>query len=159
MNEPEMKKEDLHIFVNRRKFEEGDGVRPEMTGAQIAALVSVPADSAVVHIESGADHREIGIHETVHIKNGEHFLVSSKEHLHIFVNRRKFEEGDGVRPEMTGAQIAALVGVPADTAVVRMESGSEHREIGVNETVHIKNGEHFLVTRKVVEGGNEPRTY
>ena len=75
-----------------------------------------------------------------------------KEHLHIFVNRRKFEEGDGVRPEMTGGQIAALVGVPADNAVIREES-PEKREIGVNEVVHIKHGEHFLVTRKIVEGG------
>ncbi len=79
-----------------------------------------------------------------------------KEHLHIFVNRRKFEEGDGVRPEMTGAEIAALVEVPADNAVVRLESGGEPREIPVTEKIHIKNGMHFLVTRKVVEGGNEP---
>jgi hypothetical protein len=75
-----------------------------------------------------------------------------KEHLHIFVDDRKFEEGAGVRPEMTGGQIAALVGVPADNAVIREES-PEKREIGVNEVVHIKNGEHFLVTRKIVEGG------
>ena len=76
--------------------------------------------------------------------------------LHIFVNRRKFEEGDGVRREMTGAQIAGLVGVPADIAVVREES-PEKREIPVAETVHIKNGEHFLVTRKIVEGGHDSR--
>jgi hypothetical protein len=76
-----------------------------------------------------------------------------KEHLHIFVNRRKFEEGDGVRPEMTGAEIAALVGVPADNAVIREES-PQKREIGIQEKVHIKNGEHFLVTRKIVEGGH-----
>ena len=80
-----------------------------------------------------------------------------KEHLHIFVNRRKFEEGDGVRREMTGAQIAALVGVPEDNAVIREES-PEKREIGVHEKVHIKNGEHFLVTRKIVEGGYVGRT-
>ena len=73
-------------------------------------------------------------------------------HLHIFVNRRKFEEGDGVKPEMTGAQIAALVDVPAENAVIRREPGNE--EIGVHEVVHVKNGEHFLVTRKVVEGGD-----
>lgn len=82
---------------------------------------------------------------------------NQKDRLHIFVNRRNFEEGDGVRPEMTGAQIAALVGVPADNAVIREES-PEKREIGVNETVHIKNGEHFLVTRKIVEGGHVFRT-
>jgi hypothetical protein len=75
-----------------------------------------------------------------------------KEQLHIFVNRRKFEEGDGVRPEMKGKEIAALVGVPEDNAVIREES-PQKREIGVEEVVHIKNGEHFLVTRKIVEGG------
>ena len=81
------------------------------------------------------------------------------DHLHIFVNRRKFEEGDGVRPQMTGAQIAALVGVPADNAVVRLETGPEQREIGSDEVVDIKNGQHFLVTRKVVEGGHESGTH
>jgi hypothetical protein len=79
-----------------------------------------------------------------------------QQRLHIFVNRRKFEEGDGVRPEMTGAQIAALVDVPADNAVVRLDSGPDKREIGANETVQIHNGQQFLVTRKIVEGGHEP---
>ena len=83
-------------------------------------------------------------------------VETETKHLAIFVNRRKFEEGDGVKPEMTGLQIAALVDVPADNAVVRLESGGNPREIPVTETIHIKNGMHFLVTRKVVEGGNEP---
>lgn len=82
----------------------------------------------------------------------------SRERLHIFVNRRKFEEGDGVKPEMTGAEIAALVGVPPDNAVVREES-PEKREIGVDQKVPIKNGEHFLVTRKKVEGGHVSRAH
>lgn len=79
--------------------------------------------------------------------------------LHIFVNRRKFEEGDGVKEQMTGAEIAALVDVPADNAVVRLDSGPDKREIPVTEPVEIKNGMHFLVTRKVVEGGHEPGTH
>jgi hypothetical protein len=41
--------------------------------------------------------------------------------------------------------------------VVRIDSGPDKREIGVSEVVHVKNGEHFLVTRKTVEGGNESR--
>jgi hypothetical protein len=73
--------------------------------------------------------------------------------LHIFVNRRKFERGDGVKEQMTGAEIAALVNVPSDNAVVRRDSGPDKTEIGINQTVEIKNGEHFLVTRKTVEGG------
>ncbi len=79
--------------------------------------------------------------------------------LHIFVNRRKFEEGDGVQAEMTGAQIAALVGVPKENAVVRRETGPDQGEVGIDETITVKLGDHFLVTRKVVEGGHggEPR--
>ena len=73
-------------------------------------------------------------------------------HLHIFVNRRKFEEGDGVKPEMTGAQIAALVEVPPENAVIRWEH--DQAEIAVTQVVHVKNGDRFLVTRKVVEGGD-----
>jgi hypothetical protein len=75
--------------------------------------------------------------------------------LHVFVNRRKFDEGDGVVARMTGEQIAALVDVPAANAVVRLESGPSQREIGTAESIEIKNGMQFLVTRKVVEGGNE----
>jgi hypothetical protein len=79
---------------------------------------------------------------------------NEKEHqLHIFVNRRKFERGDGVQDRMTGAQIAALVNIPADNAVVRRDSGNDRSEIGISQAIDIKNGDHFLVTRKVVEGG------
>lgn len=80
------------------------------------------------------------------------------ERLHVFVNRRRFDEGDGVKAKMSGREIAALVDTPADNAVVRFDSGPDKREIGIDEVVVIKNGQHFLVTRKVVEGGNEPRT-
>jgi Multiubiquitin len=74
--------------------------------------------------------------------------------LHIFVNRRKFGTEQGVQEIMTGREIAALVEVPADNAVVRRESGPDQREIGIDESVTIKTGEHFLVTRRTVEGGH-----
>jgi hypothetical protein len=94
------------------------------------------------------EHHEHGEHKEHH----EHEEHGEHKDLHIFVNRRKFDRGDGVKKEMTGAEIAALVGVPPENAVIREEE-PDKREVGVNETVHIKNGEHFLVTRKVVEGG------
>ncbi len=76
--------------------------------------------------------------------------------LHIFVNRRKFEEGDGVRAQMTGGEIADLVQVPRDNAVVRRDTGPDKAEIGIDQLIRVKNGEHFLVTRRVVEGGHVP---
>ena len=82
-----------------------------------------------------------------------------KRYLEIYVNRRKFEKGDGVQPLMTGAQIAALVGVPPDNAVVRLENGGEPGEIAIDKKIEIKDGMHFLVTRKTVEGGHESRAH
>lgn len=79
--------------------------------------------------------------------------------LHIFVNRRKFEEGDGVKLIMTGAEIAALVGVQPDNAVIRRETSNEPVEVAITDKVEIKGVLHFLVTRKTVEGGHEPTTY
>ena len=80
--------------------------------------------------------------------------------LHIFVNRRKFEEGDGVLPRMSGAQIATLVEVPADNAVIRRDSGPDKgQEIATVQVVDVKNGDHFLVTRKIVEAGNVARAH
>jgi hypothetical protein len=77
-----------------------------------------------------------------------------KSNLHIFVNRRKFEAGDGVKPLMTRTEIAGLVEVPASNAVVRYDSGpNKGKEIETDDPIEIKNGEHFLVTRRVVEGG------
>ena len=76
-----------------------------------------------------------------------------EKHPYIFVNRRKFEEGDGVQPVMTEGQIAALIGVPSDNAVVRLET--RDGLILITEPVQIKSGMQFLVTRQTVEGGHE----
>ena len=55
---------------------------------------------------------------------------------------------------MSGAAIAGLVDVPPPNAVVRWDSGPHKGdEIPIEKTVSVKNGDHFLVTRKVVEGG------
>lgn len=75
------------------------------------------------------------------------------EKLHIFVNRRKFGADDGVSETMTGSQIAGLVGVPAENAVVRYDTGADQREVGTDEPVKIQQADHFLVTRRTVEGG------
>ena len=73
--------------------------------------------------------------------------------LHIFVNGIKFDD-DRVKPEMTGAEIAALAEVPADQAVVRRETGPHQgEEIGVDQKIPIHQADHFTVTRKQVQGG------
>ena len=77
----------------------------------------------------------------------------TKVDLFIFVNRRKFDENDGVRAEMKGREIAALVNVPPDIAIVRRGNTAESPVVGLDETLELKQAEHFLVTRRIVEGG------
>lgn len=76
-----------------------------------------------------------------------------EKELHIFVNRRRFDRSHGVTETMTGARISSLVGIDAANAVVRRESGPNKKEVDADEEVSIKNGEHFLVTRRVVDAG------
>jgi hypothetical protein len=77
------------------------------------------------------------------------------EHIHIFVNRRKFDETLGVKSSMTVDEVARLVGQTDETAVVRRSHGSSGN---VSEPlagyVEVKSGDQFLVTRKTVEGGS-----
>lgn len=88
--------------------------------------------------------------------NEKHAKPKDDQHeIHIFVNRRKFEAADGVRKEMTGGQIADLVGVPRNLAVVRRGNDGNSPKVGIDDVLKIKNAEHFLVTREVVEGGYE----
>jgi hypothetical protein len=78
--------------------------------------------------------------------------MSKDDHLHIFVNRKKFGSEDGVTATMTGAQIAFLVDVAADNAIIR-EGKENGAEIAADKPISIKMGDHFFVTRKIVDGG------
>jgi hypothetical protein len=76
--------------------------------------------------------------------------------LHIFVNRKKKTEDDGVTDPMTVDAIAKLVGLTAENATVQEEQGESGKAgPALSGSIEIKNGMHFLVTRKTVEGGNE----
>ena len=81
-------------------------------------------------------------------------MASEHENLVIFVNGKRKTEADGVTNPMSVDAIARLVGLTADTAVVRQRQGNNGPvSEPLTGTVEIKNGEHFVVTRKTVEGG------
>lgn len=75
-----------------------------------------------------------------------------EKQVHIFVNRLKFDRGDGVKETMTPDEIAKLVGQTAECATVKWATG-QHAGEEVTGPVQVKNGDHFLVTRKQVRGG------
>lgn len=70
--------------------------------------------------------------------------------LPIRVNRRPFAVASGA----TGADIAALVGVPADNAVVeRLAADGSLAECALDGPVPLAAGAEFLVTRQYIMGG------
>jgi hypothetical protein len=73
--------------------------------------------------------------------------------LEIFVNGKKKE--DGVTNPMSVDAIAKLAGLTGDSAIVRRETG-ESGQTGdpLTGEIPVKNGDHFLVTRKGVQGGD-----
>jgi hypothetical protein len=78
----------------------------------------------------------------------------NKAKLVIFVNHKQKTEADGVKPEMTVGEIAALVGLTAETATVQRERDGKASE-PLSGTIHVFNDEQFIVTRKKVEGGHD----
>lgn len=76
------------------------------------------------------------------------------EELFIFVNRLKKTEKDGVKAEMTRAEIAGLAGVPAANAVVKRDRDGQQETITTDDPFLVCKGEHFLVTRDNVQGGH-----
>ncbi|MEZ4378600.1 MAG: hypothetical protein R3B35_10005 [Gemmatimonadales bacterium] len=75
--------------------------------------------------------------------------------LHIFVNRRKFANppDSRVSSRMSGSEIAALVDIPAQNAVVHRGNDGSGPEVPLDEKVYVKNGDHFVATRRQVDGG------
>ncbi len=104
------------------------------------------------HIREEIEHVEEELHE-----GGEHHHHHEHPHreLEIFVNGKvKTAKQDGVTNPMSVDAIARLVGLTAQTAVVRRRKG-DHGPVSepLSGEVVIECGEHFVVTRKTVEGG------
>jgi hypothetical protein len=74
----------------------------------------------------------------------------------IIVNKRKFTKADGVKPEMTVEEIAQLVGISPDVAVVRRFHG-QHFSQPMDGDIELITGDQFVVTRKRVDGGHGDR--
>lgn len=76
-------------------------------------------------------------------------------HDRFFINHRPFPI---TQPHLTGAELAALLGVPADNAVVEAERDGELALVEIDAQVALRPGDSFLVTRQFIMGGSsDPR--
>ena len=98
MNAEEKEKEHLHIFVNRRKFEEGDGVRP---GSPLllsgSGYSGVPGGQIAELIENG---RAVVIYRNVPTMGARFGLPAAT----LQANLRKFREMRGMTQSEMGAR-------------------------------------------------------
>lgn len=76
---------------------------------------------------------------------------TEKAKLHIFINKIKFDETQGVKPSMLGGELADLVSVPRENAKITRKRDS--KEFSVNDTIDIKMADHFEIIRNVVHAG------
>ncbi|MEM9420008.1 MAG: hypothetical protein AAGA25_13290 [Planctomycetota bacterium] len=143
----------LAVFINDRPEVT---LRSEQTATQLLQLFSLPKHMKLVRDFESPNDEVFAPEDAVRFTDGPVFVTREVEgQLKITVNSRIFTEDDGVKPEMTGLQIAALV-FPDDPSKTRVwrKSGVD-LQIGPHEKVSIEDCEVFDVVREGVTGGFE----
>ena len=142
----------LAIFVDDR-FE--IVTRREQTGKLILQLFNVGLNVQLIRDYERVNDEPIGLDNAVLYSDGPVFITRQKEDgLKITVNSRVFTEDDGVKPSMTGGEIAALVypEKPGETCV-RLVAGDQ-KLVEFAERIKIALCMTFNVIRKGVTGGH-----
>jgi hypothetical protein len=130
-------------------------VTSDQTGASIRALFEVHASLVLVRDRHSADNEHIEDTDSVKFEHGPVFYTRKRAGLTIIVNKKRFGASAGVKAEMTGAEIAALVSTnPSETKVFH-RTAEGRVEISLNTVLKIHDCEEFDVIRKIVQGGFE----
>ena len=141
-------------FVLNDRFEVT--TRPDQTGRTLRELFGLPPHARVYRDLAGPVDGDIPPAAAARFPEGPVFYSREAEAgLKITVNARVFTEHDGVRHQMTGSQVAALVYPenPQNTRVHLVSDGN--RDVPLAEVLAIRGCEVFEVVRKEVTGGFE----
>lgn len=130
--------------------------RREQTGKFLLQLFGIALNVKLIRDHERPIDVPIGLDDAALYDDGPVFVTRQREDgLKITVNSRVFTEDDGVKPKMTGGEIAALVypEKPQETCV-RLTSAGD-RLIEFAEQIVIALCATFSVVRKGVTGGHE----
>ena len=132
-------------------------VKPDQNGRSIRDLFNLPDEVELLKDFEAPTDEIIGDNAFVNLADGEVFRTRKRtDLLTIIVNKKKFNSTQGVKPEMTGLEIAALVyDKPQNTTVSRLEGEHDDNEIpvGLAEKIKIHECEKFKVIRNDVNAG------
>lgn len=132
-------------------------IRPSQTGRTIRDEFDLPDDLELLRDYESPQDQPIGDDDSANFGDGPVFRTRKRQcQLRIIVNRKQFTTADGVKPEMKGREIAALVFPDPDRTCVFKVGPDADQPIGLEETVKIKNGDEFKVVRNDVVAGFQP---
>lgn len=128
----------------------------EQTGAALRELFALPREAALFRDLESPNDVPVSDQDVVAFSGGPVFVTRRvATQLSIVVNKKVFTTTDGVKPSMTGGEIAALVSKhPEETEVTKLVAG-ESQKIALNQSLCIANGDEFEVIRCNVRGGFE----
>jgi hypothetical protein len=125
----------------------------DQTTETIRTLFGVPEDRELIRDFNSPDDEVLAPEQQIRFPDGPVLITRASKHvLRITVNRKSFGRKEGVKEEMTGREIAALViDDPNRTDVFKITGG--RRQIGLDEKIEIHNCDEFEVIRRDVSGG------
>lgn len=128
-------------------------VVPNQTGRSVRDLFNLNQELELLRDFEAPDDVVIEDATAVRFQDGAVFRTRKHEaKLAILVNRLRFTEKTGVKPEMTGREIARLVEPDPDQTKVQRLSPNP-KDIGLDETVKVECGDAFKVIRCNINAG------
>lgn len=129
-------------------------IKPSQTGQSVRDLFALTADVELLRDRQSPDDVVVGPADDASFGAGGVFRT--RRHIAILaikVNKLRFTEKDGVKPKMTGREIAALVEPDPDQTKVERLTPQGPLPVGLKEEVPIANGDEFKVIRCNVNAG------
>lgn len=126
----------------------------DQTGRTLRDLFDLSEDAELFRDLRSPEDQPVGDEAPAIFDAGCVFRTQERKHtLRIFVNRLPFTERDGVKPEMTGLEIAKLVeDKPENTRVTRITDG-QNTPIALDQCFKIAECDQFKVVRNNVNAG------
>ncbi len=144
----------LALFVNDRPEVT---LSPHQTGKSIRELFGLTDEANLVRDHESAHDEPVALGDAAPFGCGPVFITRRQHaHLKITVNNKPFTEVDGVKKQMSGRQIAALVSDTPDCTEVFMLEKGKPKPVPLAQEIPIKNCDEFRVIRNNVAGGFEP---
>jgi hypothetical protein len=132
-------------------------INPSQTGKTIRELFSLKDDVNLFRDYESPQDQSVGLEDAAPFDKGPVFYTRRQHtQLAIIVNNKRFTEAEGVKHQMTGREIAALVSDNPDATEVFRLKKNEPEPVPLNKEIHIENCDEFRVIRNNVAGGFEP---